>query len=659
VTPIAALLWLLLSPQDPAEKPKPQEKEVVVVGSRRESDVLDVPSGVTVVTAPQIKESGATNIVEVVQRQPGFFAQGQNKGAYDQIVDIRGFNNGGGNGQRTLVLVDGRKTNSVVGAFTDWANLPLDTIERIEIVRGPASALYGDGALAGVVNIITKKGSKDFAGTAGLAGGNWSTYRAFTNAAGGSGDLTYDVFGALEGTNGWRDHSQFAANDLTGRFEFPINPSLRGSVKVGHHSDRRQQPGTLSQAQIDTLGRDAADPARIGNTDVEEDYMDAGLVQKLDEFGEASLFLNHTFRNQNLFSNQFGGVLADDQSHITMLQLKHVISPKPLSGKATFTSGIDLSSESAAGEIGAPQGAPDETNYRRRLMGFYEGLEVRPVETVTVSGALRYDRALLTLDKRVSPTSFSFDVDDQRAFDNLSGYAGVTWRVIEPVSVYASWGRTFKLPTRDELVGFLATAPGLLEERSNSYEAGLRFWSGTWGSASATFYRMDVHNELFVDSTTFSSINFDRVVHQGIETDARVTPCACLELFGTWTLNKVRIEEGLTPSQEGKTYPVSPKYSGSAGTTFRYEGASLTVSGRYAGQRFLINDLDNVAPTLPDYLVLDARLAYTWKAVTAFVSAFNLTNREYIDSGGYGFGFGDRYSPAPERSWLVGAEVKF
>lgn len=654
-----AIVALLMCLQDPAEKGK--EKEVVVTASRRESDVLDVPSGVTVVTGGQIRESGATNIVEVVQRQPGFFAQGQVKGAYDQVVDIRGYNNGAGNGQRALVLVDGRKTNSVVGTFTDWATIPLDNIERIEIVRGPASALYGDGALAGVVNIITKKGRKEFVGTAGVAGGTWSTYRAFTNAAGGSGDLTYDVFAALEGTGGWRDHSKFAANDLTGRFEFPLNASLRAVVKVGHHTDRRQQPGTLSAAQIDSLGRDGADATRIGDTDVQEDYVDLGLVQKLDEWGEASLFLNHSTRAHNLFSRQFGGVLADDQSQITMVQLKHVIAPAPLSGKATFTTGVDLSYETAAGESGAPLADSDESNYRRRLIGLYEGFEVRPVGPVTVSGGLRYDRALLTLDKRVGPSSFSFDVDDQRAFDEISGFGGVTWRVLEELSAYASWGRTFKLPTRDEMVGFLATAPGLKEERAMLYEAGLRFWSGAWGSAGVTFYRMDVRNELFFDNVvTFSSINFDRVVHQGIEAEARATPCSFVELFGSWTLSRVRIEEGQSPSQEGKTYPVTPRVAGTAGATVRYEGASLTASGRYAGRRFLINDFDNVGPTLPDVLVLDARLAYTWRSLTAFVSVYNLGDREYNDSGGSGGGFGpDRFSPAPERSWLFGGEVKF
>jgi len=171
------LLAMLLCLQDPAPKPKPVEppkdppaaeekrptndQEVVITAERRATDVMDVPAGVTVVTGGQIRESGATNLVEVVERQTGFFAQGQVKGAYDRILDLRGYNNGSGNGQRTLVLVDGRKTNGVTTSSTDWATIPLDNIERVEIVRGPAAAIYGDTALAGVINIIKKQGAKD------------------------------------------------------------------------------------------------------------------------------------------------------------------------------------------------------------------------------------------------------------------------------------------------------------------------------------------------------------------------------------------------------------------------------------------------------------------------------------------------------------------
>jgi len=107
--------------QAPPKKDTDKDKEVVIIGQRRESDILDVPSGVTVVTSEQIRRSGATNVVEVIQKQPGFFSSGPGKSAAGQTMDLRGYNNGAGNGQRTLVLVDGRKTNAVSSSTTDFA----------------------------------------------------------------------------------------------------------------------------------------------------------------------------------------------------------------------------------------------------------------------------------------------------------------------------------------------------------------------------------------------------------------------------------------------------------------------------------------------------------------------------------------------------------
>ncbi|HLY11026.1 MAG TPA: TonB-dependent receptor [Planctomycetota bacterium] len=676
------LLALLLALQDPASPPAPpqeksapspekktppkeDDKEVVIIGQRRESDILDVPSGVTVVTSEDIQKSGATNIVEVVQKQAGFFAAGTNKGAYDQIVDIRGYNNGGGNGQRILVLVDGRRTNTVSGNFTDWASIPVVNISRIEIVRGPAAAMYGDGALAGVVNIITKKGGEGNAASA--SGGNWGTYQAAVNVGGDAKGTLYDVFGSLDGTRGWREHSKYAGDDLTGRVDLPLNDTLQGYLKVGHHNDRRQEPGSLSLAQIATFGPRYSDSTRIGDTNVQEDYADLGLTQALGDVGTLSLFLDHTHRDQSTvdFANQVGTFETSDQSEMTMLQLKHVVRSKVFQVDTAFTTGIDLSYETADATSGPPDTPLDWSSYQRRLVGAYEQVEVRPVSVLVLSGGARFDRALLMLNRQIAPggQAASFgetSADRLRPFDEFSPMAGVTFKILEELSAYTSWGKTFKLPTRDELVGFFATDPTLYAEKATTYETGLRYWEKGWGGAAVTLYHMRVHNELFFDDASFSEINLPTVVHQGAETELHLSPLPWVDVFGMYDYTTVTIKKAVSPSQDGKTYPVTPKNAASAGVSLKYEGAALTLSGRYAGERFLTNDLDNVQPELPGYWVWDAKASYTWKALTVFVSVFNLADRKYFDNGGAGlFGAPARFLPGPERSWLAGGEVRF
>jgi iron complex outermembrane receptor protein len=641
------LLWAVLALQDPASPS--QEKEVIIITpQRRESDILDVPSGVTVVTARQIAESGASNVVEVLQRQPGFASYGFNKGAYDQTMDLRGFNNGGGNGQRTLVLVDGRKTNNVASNNTDWATIPLESVERIEIVRGPAAALYGDGAVAGVVNVITKKGGPKAKSAFGGSAGNWGTVHGGLNFAGGGESLSYDLFAGVDSTDGWRENGEYRAHDLTARFEAPLSESSRWHVKLGRHHDRRERPGLLTQAQIDTLGRDAS--VTVGDFGVvEESTLDNGLAWTVADAGDFGLFLNHS---QYDGSSNFGGFLTNDGSEITMLQFKHVAGPKVTSEDLTVISGIDLSYETADASSGFLALGCTTSHYRRRLAGLYTHLEGRPVESLVLSGSLRYDRALLTLDRDVQPCGYGESVDEQKAFDQLSPMAGVTFKALEELAVYASYGRTFRYPNRDELIGFFATDPQLEPERARTWEAGVRAGYRSWSSASLTAFRMVVENEIVFDPALFLNMNFDEVTHTGLEGEVRVTPKGG-DLFATFTYTRAVITDNA--SYEGSRSPVTPRLQGTLGATARYEGASLTLTGRYVGERYLLNDFANTSPRLPSYWVYDAKLAWALEPFTLFAQVFNMTDREYFDYGAVG----PSYAPAPERSWLVGGEVRF
>jgi outer membrane receptor protein involved in Fe transport len=94
---------------------------------------------------------------------------------------------------------------------------------------------------------------------------------------------------------------------------------------------------------------------------------------------------------------------------------------------------------------------------------------------------------------------------------------------------------------------------------------------------------------------------------------------------------------------------------GTVGATFRVEGFRLTLGGRYVGARYLVNDMANAFPKLDSYWVLDGKISYTVGSFSAFLSGYNMTDREYYDSGGTN----GRVNPAPEDSWLVGGEVRF
>ncbi len=665
-------MWLVLATvlmaQESTEKKQEKEKEVVVVATRSESDVLDVAAGVTVVTREQIEKSGASNIVDVLRTVPGFFAQGPNPHGADALLDLRGYNNGAGNGQRTLVLVDGRRTNSPTSGGTDWATIPLRNVERIEVVRGGAAALYGDPALAGVINIITRREKKEETRWRALAeGGSWNTAHGAAEVSGKCDDLEYRLFGGAQHTDGWRENSGYDAVDLTADLEYPLGEGLRLALKIGVHDDERRRPGTLTPADLAAVGR-AGTVNPNDHADSANAYGDVFFTWEGGDFGVVTAQLSF-LDGESDAHDEFGGGdffdTEDDYKQIA-LHLKDVLDVDLLGLAWKLTVGTDLvheSSDALSDSVFFGSAAGTENEYVRRLVGLFGHVEVRPLEALVLSGSLRWDRALLDLDRAVSGAAFSPAVQKQKAFSQVSPAFGATYHALDELSIYASYGRPFKYPTRDELVGFSASDPELQPERAHSFETGVRLWSPRWGSAGLGYYWMNVKNEIYFNpSSGFfgTNFNFERVSHRGIEAEVRLTPLepetpVGLEIFGVYTYTDAVIKSS---GLDGKRYPVTPPHQGLLGSTITYSDVYLTLLGRFVGSRYQISDTSNTAPKLGKYALMDTKVSVRWGKALASLAVYNVFDREYFESGGLGFA-GTAFNPGAERSVLISLEADF
>lgn len=131
--------------------------EIVVTATRDAQEIRKTPSSVSVITEEEINDSGATTLVEVLDRIESIAFRTYSGNSSQSQIDMRGF--GGDNPfGKTLILLDGRRLNRTDMASINWLQMPVNGVEKIEIVRGPGSVLYGDAAVGGVINIITKKG---------------------------------------------------------------------------------------------------------------------------------------------------------------------------------------------------------------------------------------------------------------------------------------------------------------------------------------------------------------------------------------------------------------------------------------------------------------------------------------------------------------------
>jgi len=216
--------------------------EVTATATRASRGALETAGHVTVIDREAIEESGARNLPELLRREAGIYVTNTTTSRTGYAVEARGFNNGSGGGSSLLLRMDGRRVNEAETAVPAWELISLDQVERIEIVRGPASALYGDNAMGGVIEIVTRGGEGPPRATATGRLGKHRTKEGSLLAGASAGPLSLSVFADHFQSNGYRDQSDFRIDDFQGRADLALGERASLSLRGGYSSDDRQRP---------------------------------------------------------------------------------------------------------------------------------------------------------------------------------------------------------------------------------------------------------------------------------------------------------------------------------------------------------------------------------------------------------------------------------
>jgi iron complex outermembrane receptor protein len=667
----------------PSEKApaSPARPEVVVTGTREPSEALLVPAHVSIITAEEIERSAVRDVADVLSLSSGFHAWRTSSTPQYASLDLRGFNNGGGNGQHVLVLVDGRKTNGVNTSATDWASIPMQNIERIEVVRGPAAALYGDTAVGGVIHIITRAGADPPVRFLAAEAGSFGTFRERLFLSGRYEGLGYACFAQDERSDGFRDNSDYSGQNYTANLAYDIDGAWRLRAKAGAHDDDRRWPGALTKDEIATLGRNAS-VTPGDRSSLFTSNMDFGVERHEEVFMKgagpievrtsAFVVWGHERLDSRSTYPGSGQARTLDDSTLLNLNLQHTSVLRlldPDRADVKLTAGADLGYE--ASDAAAVNDFPgwfwvndQDTGYRRRLIGLYAHVELAVTDALALSGGGRFDRALFNYDQRTEDL-LTGDVarsSVSKAFDQWNPHAGVNYRWSATTSTYLAWGRTLRFPNRDELVGFLIAAPELRPERAMAWEAGVREEWGRSFTGALAVYRMDVRDEIFYvpppGGIGFgANENVPRIRHDGVETEFRWQAAEPIAFRGAYTFARTTVRHG---PREGHRLPVTPLHQGLAGVEVTpVGGLVLFAQTRYIGSRYLINDLDNDHPPLPAYAVTDVGARFRRGPFQVWATAFNVTQREYFESGGIRFTGEEAFYPAPGVNFEIGAQVDF
>ncbi len=239
---LCLLAWSTLShaaPKPPNDSAGPPgvfsfiEEETVSTAIRREQPISQAPSNVYVITADDIRQSGAPDVPTILRRIPGLEVM-QVTGA-DFNVSVRGNNQLFAN--KMLVLVDGRSVYIDVQGFVFWKGLPvtLPEIKQIEVIKGPVAALYGFNAFDGVVNIITKSPEEMKGTTLQMGGGEIGTVSTSAVHAGTGGNLKYRISGGYEQNHQWRDRdaTAFRSYKFNSQTDYVLSDHSKASLSGG------------------------------------------------------------------------------------------------------------------------------------------------------------------------------------------------------------------------------------------------------------------------------------------------------------------------------------------------------------------------------------------------------------------------------------------
>ncbi|HEX5538727.1 MAG TPA: TonB-dependent receptor, partial [Methylophilaceae bacterium] len=217
-TIVASLIGLLFSAPACADDAI-QTGDVVVTATRFPESRPRTPGNISIITREDIKNSPALSIPDLLKTQAGINVSNfyGNQGI-DASVDIRGF--GDAAISNTLILLDGQRLNAVDGSNIQWASIPLQALERIEIIRGGGSVLYGDRASGGVINLITDKSGRPAASaTATLGSYGYKGLDAYV-AGGGDSNVYFNTFVHSTDANGYRENTASNTLSVTGRAGF-------------------------------------------------------------------------------------------------------------------------------------------------------------------------------------------------------------------------------------------------------------------------------------------------------------------------------------------------------------------------------------------------------------------------------------------------------
>ncbi len=488
---------------------------------------------------------------------------------------------------QVLVLIDSRPINDPRSGEAELHQIPTDAIERIEVIKGPASAVYGSSAIGGVINIVTKSPTKKPKTTIESSFGTFKTFHESLSTSAAIKDFGYFFNYTYDSSLGHRDNSEYRSHNWTTKLDYRIGDDNKLSFNGGYFEDRAGAPGSILLPETDDLQFNF------------KNYLDLAWSAKL--FDAASISLR--------------GYQNTDR-----LEFISSTDPRPLK---------DTARSRVRGLV---------AQYTQEFFDFYKviaGFDGKDNKAnASTFGKHRYIIRSPFLQNEISlgkdwNVNFGARWDDYSNFGGESTQsAGVSYKINESAKLRVNYAKGFRAPTFNDLYwpfdGFTEGNPGLRPEKSWSWEGGFDIEYPNKFEISATYFTnklKDLINWAPGDDFVWRPTNVGAAKIDGIELKTVVPLAGCLKAdFGYTHLYPLDIETD-------RYLIYRAKHKLDSGLTYEYERLNVRFYGQLLGRRY--TNVTNTGFLKQDVVCyLDA----SYKAnnnLTAFLSIDNIFNRKY------------------------------
>lgn len=634
-------------------------REVVVSDTRFETSNVTVPASIEIISREEIERSGAKHVVDVLRGRGGVQVSDQFGDGSRAAVGVRGF--GETANANTLILVDGRRLNNSDIANPDLNSISLRDVERIEIIQGSAGTLFGDQAVGGVINIITRRPGAfraELGGTGGSYGRREATgsiSQRFDNG------LSYRLSGEVKRSNNYRNHNDLELRSVFGTADYQY-ASGNAFVELQHVVEELETPGALFPDEVAADRRQAVAALINDFARTETSVARVGLRQNiLDWLSFEAEATNREAQTDFFLSfRTFPGAPGQQTRHLVGFTPRLVGAFPTANGEILLTLGHDLEIFDYNIQSVIGRQANDQ-----KVRGNYAQVVVPIHEKFSVTAGARDARVENDLiDDFTFPAGIEIDDSEFLTELGLSFRPGDQWRL------FARRDENVRFAKVDEYVN---PPPGVILKTQTgvSWEAGAE-WNNGVHQARVVVYRLDLKNEIAAipGAGLFgaaANINIPATRRDGVIVTGAYQLFDRLRLSGDYGFIDATVTNG--PNQ-GNRVPFVSKHSVRL-------AAEVDINERWrfftemhaVSDRIFSGDFDQVLSSrLPGYTVVNLKTDYRYGNWTFEARLNNVLDKEYSEFGARATIFPPptfapvnlpSFFPAPERNFWIGAKLEF